>query len=64
MRDDEIPSEHIMAWRDQTLCDFRARMFDGGHFYVDARRDEVVAQLGTDLRHFCGPGDTAPPGGE
>jgi surfactin synthase thioesterase subunit len=53
-----------MAWRDQTLSDFRARMFDGGHFYLDARRDELVAQLGVDLRRFCGPGDAAQPGEE
>jgi medium-chain acyl-[acyl-carrier-protein] hydrolase len=58
--DDEIPKQHIMAWRDQTRCDFCARMFDGGHFYVNARRDEVIAQLGSDLLRFCRPGDADP----
>ena len=43
------PRAHLEAWRDETESDFRVRMFPGGHFYLDARRDEVVADVSATL---------------
>lgn len=37
--------EHLLAWRDHTQAAFRVRQFPGDHFYLDPRRDEVLAEI-------------------
>jgi surfactin synthase thioesterase subunit len=39
------PREHLEAWRGETSGAFRVRVFAGGHFYLDARRPEVLADV-------------------
>lgn len=43
------PRAHLEAWRDETRSDFRVRQFPGGHFYLDARRAEVLADVAATL---------------
>ncbi len=43
------PREHLEAWRGETSRTFRVRTFPGGHFYLDARKDEVLADLSLTL---------------
>ena len=44
-----VPRDHLDAWRDVTAGAFRVRVFDGGHFYLDAQARDLVADLGTTL---------------
>lgn len=39
------PSFHLEAWREETRGPFRMRLFPGGHFYLDARRAEVLSEV-------------------
>lgn len=44
--DDRLtPREHLEAWRGETGGAFRVRVFAGGHFYLDAQRAEVLADV-------------------
>jgi surfactin synthase thioesterase subunit len=48
--DDRLaPREQLDAWRTETSAAFRVRVFRGGHFYLDARRAEVLADLAATL---------------
>jgi surfactin synthase thioesterase subunit len=47
--DARTPLEHLEAWRDETTGAFRLRMFPGDHFYLNARRDELLAELSATL---------------
>ncbi|MBK8323392.1 MAG: thioesterase [Betaproteobacteria bacterium] len=44
------PPEHLDAWRGETGAAFRARTFAGGHFYLEAKRDELLADIAETLR--------------
>jgi medium-chain acyl-[acyl-carrier-protein] hydrolase len=48
-RDEEIREEQLVAWRTHTIGEFSHRMFDGDHFYLNTRRDELITQLKCDL---------------
>jgi len=43
------PLEDLERWRSETHGSFRVRRFAGGHFYLDARRDEVLQDLSSVL---------------
>jgi surfactin synthase thioesterase subunit len=43
------PREHLDAWRSETSSALRVRVFPGGHFYLDGRRDELLADLSATL---------------
>lgn len=43
--DSLTPREHLDAWRGETTGSFRARVFEGGHFFLEPRRDEVLAEV-------------------
>jgi surfactin synthase thioesterase subunit len=43
------PHAHLEAWRDETRSAFRLRVFPGGHFYLEARRAELLADLAATL---------------
>ncbi len=49
LQDRLAPRDHLEAWRAETEGPFRIRWFAGGHFYLDARRDEVLADLSVTL---------------
>jgi surfactin synthase thioesterase subunit len=43
--DRQVPREHLDAWRAETDAAFRVRVFAGGHFYLEPRRAELLADL-------------------
>jgi medium-chain acyl-[acyl-carrier-protein] hydrolase len=47
--DRHAPREHLEAWRTQSSVSFRVRTFPGDHFYIDLRRDEVLAEVTASL---------------
>jgi surfactin synthase thioesterase subunit len=47
--DHNVQHEHVERWRLETTGDFRARFFEGGHFFIDTARAEVLAALADDL---------------
>ena len=48
--DPNITREHLENWAVETTASFAVRRFPGGHFYLQARRDELLACLHEDLR--------------
>ncbi len=48
--DEAAPTNQMAAWRDMTTATFQQRQFPGGHFYLDAHRDPVVAAIASILR--------------
>jgi medium-chain acyl-[acyl-carrier-protein] hydrolase len=48
-RDRRITEHEIAAWREQTSGDFRYEMFDGDHFFLQDRRESLLASVVRDL---------------
>ncbi|MFD6393799.1 thioesterase II family protein [Nocardia sp. NPDC060259] len=44
-RDRRAPIEQVMNWRLHTTAGFDIRTFDGGHFYINDRIDEIVEYI-------------------
>jgi len=55
VRDRRITEREIGDWRQQTTGGFRHEMFDGDHFFLQGRRDDLIASILGDL-------STLPPG--
>ncbi len=47
--DPNVRPEHAARWREQTTAAFKEREFDGGHFYLQTCRDELLTALRDDL---------------
>jgi medium-chain acyl-[acyl-carrier-protein] hydrolase len=47
--DPQVAPRHIDAWRALTGGGFDARLFDGGHFYLQDQRAAVLSALAADL---------------
>lgn len=43
--DDRTPRAHLDAWRDETSAEFRVLEFSGDHFYLTARREQLIAEI-------------------
>lgn len=50
-KDDEVPPELMAAWAEVTTGNFVAYNLDGGHFLLQPRADEVLAEV---QRHLMG----------
>jgi medium-chain acyl-[acyl-carrier-protein] hydrolase len=48
-RDRRVSEPEVAAWREQTTGDFRCQMFEGGHFFFQDRRDDVLDSIKRDL---------------
>lgn len=48
-RDGAVPLERLEPWRAQTTSDFRLRLFEGGHMYIDQHAKEFLPALKEDL---------------
>lgn len=48
--DSNIATEHLEAWGEETSAAFAVRRFPGGHFYLQACREQVRAALMEELR--------------
>ena len=47
--DPNVRLEHLEAWAVQTTSSFGARLFPGGHFFLQTAREEFLAALARDL---------------
>ena len=47
--DPNVAPEHLEAWARQTSDSFAVRIFPGGHFYLNAGREALLAALAQDL---------------
>jgi surfactin synthase thioesterase subunit len=52
------PRAHLEAWRDETLASCRVRVFPGDHFYLEAQRSLVLAELSATLGPMLGDATT------
>lgn len=48
--DPNITRKHLEGWASETTASFAVRCFPGGHFYLQARREELLASLLEDLK--------------
>lgn len=48
--DDEVSVESLQAWQKETSGPFKLRLFEGGHFFIHAQSDAVLAAVREDLR--------------
>ena len=49
-RDRRITEHEISGWRQQTANEFRYEMFDGDHFFLQDRREQLIDSIMRDLR--------------
>lgn len=49
-RDPDVPVAALEAWRAHARGPFRVRLFDGGHFFLQERKTDVLAALADALR--------------
>ncbi|MEW6704989.1 MAG: alpha/beta fold hydrolase [Pseudomonadota bacterium] len=47
--DTQAPPSHIEAWHTETRAEFALRLFEGGHFYLEPHRAELLADIGRRL---------------
>lgn len=52
--DPNVTPAQLEVWRQETVGDFRMRLFPGGHFFLDTARDEFLAALSADLAPLLG----------
>ena len=50
--DGQTPVKDLDPWRLETTAGFGVRVFPGGHFYLDALREKVLAEVQTILRPY------------
>lgn len=48
--DPRVTADELAGWRSRTAGRFRLRLFDGNHFFMRAHRDELMAEIISDLR--------------
>ena len=48
-QDPHVLREHLEAWSLQTSACFAVRLFEGGHFYLNERRAELLQALAADI---------------
>jgi surfactin synthase thioesterase subunit len=52
-KDDQgVPAADLLRWREHTAAAFSARFFEGGHFYLQPREQELARAIRDDLRAF------------
>jgi medium-chain acyl-[acyl-carrier-protein] hydrolase len=54
-RDANICREHLEGWAEQTASSFAVQVFEGGHFFLQTAKDEVLARLARELRPLYCP---------
>jgi len=47
--DRRVREAEVESWRTQTTGEFRFEMFEGGHFFINDRRDAVLNSIKRDL---------------
>ncbi len=49
-QDDKVPPDMVEGWERVTSARYRLELFDGDHFFLHARRDEVLRLIAAELR--------------
>ena len=49
-----VPASSLRSWSIMTNGQFDQRSFPGGHFFIDERREQVVAEIGAWIRSAAG----------
>ncbi len=52
-RSDEIDATSLEAWHEETQATFDVQWFEGGHFYLHAQQDALLAHLAARLDALC-----------
>ena len=52
LQDGRVGQEDLEAWREQTSAKFRMKMFPGDHFYLKDAREELLTEIGRDLKSY------------
>lgn len=55
LQDLDEPPEMLSAWREQTTSSFHCQMFDGDHFFLRSKQDDllqVISQQLLNVKHF------------
>ncbi|MFE9427029.1 thioesterase II family protein [Kitasatospora sp. NPDC006697] len=47
-----VPVDELLQWREHTTGEFKARFFEGGHFYLQPREQEVSRSILDDVHAF------------
>jgi medium-chain acyl-[acyl-carrier-protein] hydrolase len=47
--DTRVPRGQLDAWHAETLADFRVREFEGGHFFIESSREQLLTDLSATL---------------
>lgn len=53
LEDPDVSREDLMAWKEHTRGPFKLRMFPGGHFFLNAARQQLVHAVSEDLMRFA-----------
>jgi medium-chain acyl-[acyl-carrier-protein] hydrolase len=48
-RDDEISVSQMQAWERETSQDFQLHWFDGGHFFINAHREQIAELISEEM---------------
>jgi medium-chain acyl-[acyl-carrier-protein] hydrolase len=54
--DRRVSEAELDGWRGRTTGSFRLEMFDGDHFFLQSRRDELIASIRRDLNQSMSAG--------
>jgi surfactin synthase thioesterase subunit len=51
--DPQTPRTHLDAWCTETRSDFSVRTFEGGHFYLEPQRADLLSDISARLGRMC-----------
>jgi len=54
LRDQDVPPEDLEAWSLETRGPYRKHLLDGGHFFLNDMRDEVLRIVSRELAPYLG----------
>jgi medium-chain acyl-[acyl-carrier-protein] hydrolase len=52
-KDFGVPCEHLEAWKEQTVTEFKVRMLSGDHFFIHAEEAVLLAMISTESNRYC-----------
>jgi medium-chain acyl-[acyl-carrier-protein] hydrolase len=52
LEDEEANREHLEAWREHTNADFKVRMLQGNHFFLNTERALLLRVIAQELRQY------------
>lgn len=53
LQDEDVPREHLEAWREQTTSSFSLRMFPGDHFFLHTSQPLLLRALSQELHQLA-----------